>query len=146
MFDREQKLIVCNDKYLELYDLPSELGEPGTSLTDIVKRRIANGFFSGSSPKEYLQSRVAAGTLPRHTNQQQLEQFNDGRTIRVTRRSLDSGGWVTTHEDVTELRRNEAQIAFMAHHDALTGLANRSHFKEKIEEARLRLVDRKSVV
>lgn len=141
MFDREQKLIVCNEKYLELYDLPSELGEPGTSLTDIVKRRIANGFFSGSSPKEYLQSRVAAGTLPRHTNQQQLEQFNDGRTIRVTRRSLGSGGWVTTHEDVTELRRNEAQIAFMAHHDALTGLANRSHFKEKIEEARLRLVN-----
>lgn len=140
MFDKDQKLIVCNEKYLKLYNLPPKLGAPGTLLVDILRARIANGFFAGPNPEDYLRSRVAFGTTSLLTNRELLETLNDGRTIRVTRDSIVTGGWVTTHEDVTELRRSEVRIAFMAHHDDLTGLANRSYFREEIEEACAQLV------
>jgi diguanylate cyclase (GGDEF)-like protein len=48
---------------------------------------------------------------------------------------MPDGGWVTIHEDITSQHRREAKIAFMAHHDALTGLANRAAFVEKIADA-----------
>ena len=48
---------------------------------------------------------------------------------------MEGGGWVSTHEDVTDRHRTEAKIAFMAHHDLLTGLADRAFFLERIEEA-----------
>ncbi len=52
---------------------------------------------------------------------------------------MPDGGWVATHEDVTASKRDEARISYMAHHDVLTGLASRSYFTEKIEQARASL-------
>ena len=54
-------------------------------------------------------------------------------------RPIPSGGWVATHEDITERQRAEKKIAHMARHDALTDLANRVLFKEKMDEAMARL-------
>jgi len=48
---------------------------------------------------------------------------------------MSGGGWVATYEDITERRRTESQIAYMAHHDALTDLANRVLFREEMEHA-----------
>jgi diguanylate cyclase (GGDEF)-like protein len=52
---------------------------------------------------------------------------------------MSDGGWLATHEDITERRRAEAEIVHLARHDALTGLANRSEFNAKLEEASRRL-------
>ena len=56
---------------------------------------------------------------------------------RATRdRAADAeGGWVSTFEDITEWRKAQAQISHMAHHDALTGLANRTQLVEKLQNA-----------
>ena len=48
---------------------------------------------------------------------------------------MPDGGWVATHEDITEQRHIEARIAHMAHHDALTDLPNRVLLRERLEEA-----------
>jgi diguanylate cyclase (GGDEF)-like protein len=48
---------------------------------------------------------------------------------------MGGGGWVSTHEDITERRRAEAALAFMARHDALTELPNRTLFQERLIEA-----------
>ena len=61
--------------------------------------------------------------------------LEDERTISVTEQSMDGGGWVATYEDVTERHRIEARMAFMARHDALTGLPNRVLYREQMEHA-----------
>ena len=54
---------------------------------------------------------------------------------RVTAQRLSDGGCLITLEDITERRRNEARIAHMAHHDALTGMPNRVLFHMRMQEA-----------
>lgn len=59
----------------------------------------------------------------------------DGRTVHVVERPMSDGGWVVTHEDVSHRQKADAQIVYMAHHDLLTGLANRVLFRQRLEEA-----------
>ncbi|GAC1347690.1 MAG: EAL domain-containing protein [Acetobacteraceae bacterium] len=61
--------------------------------------------------------------------------LDDQRTIAVSEKPMVGGGWVATYEDVTERHRVEARMAFMARHDALTGLPNRVLYREQMEHA-----------
>jgi diguanylate cyclase (GGDEF)-like protein len=131
MFDRDQKILVCNKRYAEMYGLTREQTRPGTTLREIVQYRIAKGLFAGATPNEYMHERTARVT----TASNSVQQLSDGRFIAIARRPMACGGWVTTHEDITEQRQAEAKIAYMAHHDALTGLANRTLLHERLEQA-----------
>ena len=134
MFDDKQKLIICNDRYGQLYGLTSEQVRPGTSLQEIKSNRVSNGIYAGDDPDDYRLDRAAPETV-----RSELRHLNDGRSIAVSHRPIPSGGWVTTHEDVTDRQRAEAKIAFMARHDLLTGLANRAFLLQKLDEALARL-------
>ena len=59
---------------------------------------------------------------------------------------MPDGGWVATHEDITEQRRSEVRIEYMAHHDALTDLANRVLLNERLEQALGRRIHREEAV
>ena len=59
----------------------------------------------------------------------------DGRTIVVVNHPIPGGGWVATHEDITERLRAEAKISHMARHDALTDLPNRMLFHDCLDHA-----------
>jgi diguanylate cyclase (GGDEF)-like protein len=59
----------------------------------------------------------------------------NARTIVIKHQPMPDGGWVATHEDITEQRTAAERVAHMAHHDALTGLANRVLFRKTLEEA-----------
>jgi diguanylate cyclase (GGDEF)-like protein/PAS domain S-box-containing protein len=135
MFDAAQRVVVCNKKYAEMYGLAPDEVKPGTTLRAIVSRRIEEGIYAGTDPDEYLRERLAPVTQPSH----EIQQMSDGRAIAILRQPMADGGWVTTHTDITERRRADAQIAYMARHDALTGLANRVLFQEKSEQALMRL-------
>jgi diguanylate cyclase (GGDEF)-like protein len=60
--------------------------------------------------------------------------LSNGRTVAVYNHALESGGWVSTHEDITDRKNSETRIEQLAHFDTLTGLANRNLFKERVEE------------
>jgi diguanylate cyclase (GGDEF)-like protein len=136
MFDAEKRLVVCNDRYAKMYRLPPQLLQVGTSHREIIKHRIASGILKGErsdSAANQLISTLAA--LPSDVASSRIDELADGRFICVTRQPMAGGGWVATHLDVTEQRRSEAKITYMALHDALTDLPNRVLLKERLEHA-----------
>ncbi|NUR12041.1 MAG: EAL domain-containing protein, partial [Bradyrhizobium sp.] len=136
MFDAEKRLVVCNERYALLYQLPPELLRTGTSHADIIRHRIVTGILKGESSEgaaERFSSKLAA--LPFDAVSSRIDEFADGRLICVTRQPMAGGGWVATHLDVTEQRRSEAKITHMAQHDALTDLPNRVLLRERMEHA-----------
>jgi len=132
MFDAEQRLLVHNGRYVEMYGLPRELIVPGCSFRSILQYRKAVGYFPGDVDEFIgLMSLAHAKGQPHYAT----TQAGEGRTISVINHPMPGGGWVATHEDITERKTAEAKIEQLAHFDALTSLANRNLFREKIEDA-----------
>jgi len=132
MFDADANLLVCNERYLEMYGLRRDVVVPGVNLRAILLHRKECGNFAGD-PEIYvrdLMDAVAKGDV--HT---QLVQAGDGRTISIVNRAMANGGWVATHEDITERTRAEEKIRHMARHDSLSGLPNRAAFRDEMEQA-----------
>ena len=132
MFDSEQRLLVCNEHYAEMYGLPSELTQPGTEFRSIIEHRISSGKYPGDNPDEYLQERLAA--VAEAEPNTKIHELSDGRVIAIKHQPMEHGGWVATHEDITQLRRIEARISHMARHDALTDLPNRAQLRDRMDE------------
>ncbi|MEX0852296.1 MAG: EAL domain-containing protein [Bauldia sp.] len=133
MFDADRRLVICNRNYATLYGLPAELVRPGTHLADILKHRIANGVPPLGDKQAYLQRRldvVAAGKPEIDT-----VELRDGRVISIRHLPTADGGWVATHEDVTEQHGDELRIRHLARHDPLTDLPNRLVFRESMTAA-----------
>lgn len=109
MFNADRKLIVCNKQYTEVYGLPPELAQPGTSQSDILQFRIANGIHAGPDAKQYMEDRIAVASAGKH--RQSILQLSTGRLLSVRHCPLPDGGWISTHEDITELStmQNERQ-------------------------------------
>ena len=131
MFDDKQRLIISNAKYAAMYGLPAALTEPGTPVRAILEHRLKNGSATVNRENFVEQGLVFASKSTVINFEHQLQ---DGRIIALARAPLSSGGAVTIHADVTEKRNSEKQIAFLAHHDALTGLANRVQLRQHIEQ------------
>ena len=131
LFDPSERLIVCNQSYMAMYGLSPDAVKPGIGLRDLVAYRKEIGSFNGEVD-EYctaLSRSIAAGKTSHH-----LTQTPDGRTILIVNKPVGSGGWVATHEDITERRRAEEQIRHLAHYDGLTDLPNRALFHERLRE------------
>ena len=136
MFDAEKRLVVCNDRYAKMYQLPPELLRAGTSHREIIKHRIANGILKGETSDGAAEQLISTlDALPSDATSSRVNELADGRLICITRQPMAGGGWVATHLDVTEQRRSEAKITYMAQHDALTDLPNRVLLRERLEHA-----------
>jgi diguanylate cyclase (GGDEF)-like protein len=143
-FDAAHRLIVCNDRYVEMYDLPCNRVGPGTPLAEIVDLRFEAGSFPAMSRDEYLHWRTKVAISNEPTDS--IVELKNGRTFKIRHRPMPDGGWVATHEDITEQRRSEVKIEYMAHHDALTDLANRVLLNERLEHALGRRIHREEMV
>ncbi len=132
MFDSSARLVICNQRYIEMYRLSPDVIKPGRTISELLDYRAKSGTFSDDPDRyiERLQSAIAQGK-----GLSFLSELPDGRTIAISIQPTADGGWVATHEDITEHRLAEQQIAHMARHDSLTDLPNRMQFREQLARA-----------
>jgi diguanylate cyclase (GGDEF)-like protein/PAS domain S-box-containing protein len=130
MFDADGRLIVCNERYAEMYGLSSDQIKPGTTLQSVLESRVEAGCYSGDDPDQYIRDCTASVA---EDSVHKIVELRDGRVFSIVRHKLPDSGWVSTHQDVTEQKRAEAQVRHMAHHDALTELPNRLLFREQMD-------------
>jgi diguanylate cyclase (GGDEF)-like protein/PAS domain S-box-containing protein len=107
MFGADERLIVCNTRYLDIYGLDPAVIKPGVTHRELLAHWTASGNEPGMSAEHFHEKRKAAvegGALST-----MLLNLKDGRVIEATSRPTPDGGWVSAHEDVTErLRYDQA--------------------------------------
>ena len=130
LYDSDARIVLCNQRYLEMYNLSPDVVKPGCHFRDLIAHRKETGSFPGNVD-EFCASVLRNVAQKRATNS--ILETTDGRSILIVNRPLANGGWVATQEDITERRRAEQQVAHLAHYDALTDLPNRVSFREQLQ-------------
>ena len=118
MFDRDGRLVLWNERYIQLYNLPIGSFKHGFTLLELLEYRKRQGTFM-HDPVEYTEKIQTAARNGEKLNL--VVELEDGRVIEVANQPMANGGWVATHEEITERKRAEEKISHLAHHDVLTG-------------------------
>ena len=107
MFDASERLVVCNRRYIEMYNLSPDVVKPGLSFRDLMAHRKETGTFSGDIDHT---RRTFQEAFEQQTTHDRTLQLEDGRWIRVVNQPMANGGWVSTHADVTDRRQAQAEL------------------------------------
>lgn len=128
MFDSEQRLLVANERFIELLRLPREIELAGKTPSELV----ASGDALSDAPD--TQRFLSAFERRLFSAQGELAvETGDHNWLSFTTRPMESGGSVVIVEDITARRSAEQRIDRMARFDTLTGLPNRNHLHEQLE-------------
>ena len=111
VYDATERLLLCNKRYIEMYGFSTDVVHPGCTLLDVLEHRVTLGTLSGNAV-DYRANLLTAIRAGRTTNN--LINSGNGRIISVINTPMPGGGWVGTHEDVTEQRQLEKERDEMA--------------------------------
>jgi diguanylate cyclase (GGDEF)-like protein len=129
LFDEASRLVVCNQRYIEMYGLSPDIVKPGCEFRDLMAHRLESKSLEGDVDE------VCAGILrDMALNRTTIRRAVDGRSVQITYRQVEGGGWVATHEDITDRKQYEDRVAYLAHYDALTSLPNRVLFQDRLQK------------
>ncbi|MGI4777676.1 MAG: PAS-domain containing protein [Janthinobacterium lividum] len=132
MVNAEGIVEVCNDRVLQLLDLPRDLMATRPPFADVVAYQWAHEEFARTAEEllPMMKPDLGIESIPRYDRERP-----DGRVIEVSVVPIEGGGVVRTYTDITERKRNEERIRHLASHDGLTSLINREVFLEHLAGA-----------
>jgi diguanylate cyclase (GGDEF)-like protein len=133
LYDSHRLLLVANRRYMNIYGLREEMAVAGTPLDTIVQLRTDNDAYPAEERADSAARYIAMtrGDTP----SPQIFRLRDGRIISVNCHPLEGGGWLSTHDDITELWTLQREVEHMAFHDQLTDLANRRLLQSRLDAA-----------
>ncbi|NYJ14568.1 diguanylate cyclase (GGDEF)-like protein/PAS domain S-box-containing protein [Rhizobium leguminosarum] len=135
MFDKDERLLLCNKRYLEIFKFPEGSVRPGMVYREIVDiGYAANTEDPGEAAARAEAHYTRNMALIRSGAGSAVHKYPSGISIQQNVNMLPNGGWVVTFEDITDRLKSEEQVAFLAKHDGLTGLPNRLQFGESVSE------------
>src|SRR5262249_53788843 len=108
-FDAQAGLVLWNDRYLQMYGLSADVVKQGCTIRELVEHRIEKGTFFNTDPERYIADLTAALLTDRRALRKTLE-LDDGRVVAVLSQPMADGGWVVTHECITERHRAEQEL------------------------------------
>ena len=136
LFDADERLVLANGRYSEIFGFPAGFVAPGLRYREIVERGYslvnASPDVYGPRAAEHYDRHMAIIRSGEHGTL--LHKLPNGASVQANYNTMASGAWVATFEDITERLRSEEKISFMARHDGLTGLANRAQFNEYLAQ------------
>jgi diguanylate cyclase (GGDEF)-like protein len=132
MFDADRRLMLWNERYGTMYHIALDRLFVGCTLEQMMEDRKAAGTSYRNMEQMAAKLQIAIRTQSANSFTAELD---DGRIVNLAYRPTQNGGWVFTHEDITERVRSEARIAHLAFHDPQTDLPNRAAFNDHIERA-----------
>ncbi|MGA7995037.1 MAG: diguanylate cyclase, partial [Bradyrhizobium sp.] len=106
LYDASARIVTTNQRYLDMYNLSTEVVKPGCHFFDLIQHRKDTGSFEGDVEEfcSNIQRNVAAGRIT-HS----VTESSDGRSFQIINKPLAQGGWVATIEDITERRHIEQE-------------------------------------
>jgi diguanylate cyclase (GGDEF)-like protein len=139
VWDENDRLLICNQRYREFLDCPKDDVKPGTRMIDILRRQAEYGAYGEGEPEALAQARFEKVTRLRESGEEVLA-LPTGRVVYGRRSTVKGLGHLTTLTDITALkkvetalRESEERLQRLADTDPLTGIRNRRSFLEQGE-------------
>ena len=107
--DENMNIVVCNDRFREMYQAPIELLEPGRPYPAFLRFLAENGYYGAGDINALVAKRVESLRNP--SNQTFEDRTPDGRVYQIRRRRVNAGGVVTVMTEITEQKRAEQELA-----------------------------------
>ena len=125
LYDPEDRMVLCNSRYRELYPRMADVYRPGLKFEEMVRIVVERGIVADAAkrPEEWIQQRLAQHRNPGAP----FLVHSDGRWIQVSERKTHDGGTVGVFTEVTELKKREQELA-AARDEAMRATQAKSQF------------------
>lgn len=109
IYDADDRLVICNQKYKDIYKESADLIVPGATFEKIIRHGAQRGQYGkiGPSINEWVKERLHQHKNPSGAIEQQL---NNGRWLRIEERKTKAGGIVGFRVDITELKQRQIEL------------------------------------